>query len=270
MSKNETTLAPKLNARVLMTLALLVLATMALVSSGANSSARAAAPTGAGAKSAERASKVEAKVLEETANGKSTSFVVLMSEQANLTSAYAMKDQDARGWYVYNTLKETAARTQAPLRAALDAKGIKYKSHWVANALLVTGDRTLVNELAARSDVGAIEANKTMPLIEPIRAQTNKSSAADTAIAPSGAVTIEWGVQNVRAPEVWAMGYTGQGIVVAGADTGIRWTHNALKSHYRGWNGATADHNYNWHDAIDTEDDPLDPCGPASPEPCDG
>ena len=30
----------------------------------------------------------------------------------------------------------------------------------------------------------------------------------------------------------------------------MRWTHNALKPHYRGWNGVTADHNYNWHDSI--------------------
>ena len=30
----------------------------------------------------------------------------------------------------------------------------------------------------------------------------------------------------------------------------MRWTHNALKPHYRGWNGSTADHNYNWWDSI--------------------
>jgi subtilisin family serine protease len=80
---------------------------------------------------------------------------------------------------------------------------------------------------------------------------------------------VEWGVANVRAPQVWALGHTGQGIVVAGADTGIRWTHEALINQYRGWNGTTADHNYNWHDAIHILD-PIDPCGPDSDEPCDG
>ena len=30
----------------------------------------------------------------------------------------------------------------------------------------------------------------------------------------------------------------------------MRWTHNALKPQYRGWNGSSADHNYNWHDSI--------------------
>ena len=49
--------------------------------------------------------------------------------------------------------------------------------------------------------------------------------------------TVEPGIARVHAPEVWALGYTGQGIVVANQDTGMRWTHNALKPHYRGWNG---------------------------------
>jgi subtilisin family serine protease len=248
-----------------MALGLLVLAMLAIGASGSGSSARAAAPANLDTQSAQAASKIEAKVLADTANGKSAQFIVLMSEQANLTSAYSMKDQDARGWYVYNTLRDTAARTQAPLRARLDALGVQYKARWVANALLVTGDRALVEELAARPDVRNIEANRPMYLIEPMRASTDKSSAPRSPHAG-----IEWGVANVKAPEVWAMGYTGQGIVVAGADTGIHWTHQALKSHYRGWNGVTADHNYNWHDAIDEEDDPIDPCGPASPEPCDG
>ncbi|HVG01028.1 MAG TPA: S8 family serine peptidase, partial [Chloroflexia bacterium] len=214
------------------------------------------------------AGKVESKVLADTADGKTATFIVLMSERANLNSAYGMKDQDARGWYVYNTLRETAARTQAGLRATLDARGIKYRSWWIANALSVTGDRSVVEMLAARADVQVIEANRPMYLIEPVRVGTDKSSASES--APGSPNDVEWGVESVRAPEVWAMGYTGQGIVVAGADTGIQWTHTALKSHYRGWNGATADHNYNWWDAIDDEADPLDPCEPGSQEPCDG
>src|SRR5690348_5441948 len=59
--------------------------------------------------------KVEQKVLDDTSGGKVTRFVVLLSEQADLSAAYAMKDQDARGWYVYNTLTSLAARSQAGL-----------------------------------------------------------------------------------------------------------------------------------------------------------
>jgi subtilisin family serine protease len=64
----------------------------------------------------------------------------------------------------------------------------------------------------------------------------------------------------------WSAGVTGQGVVVGGQDTGYQWTHPALKNHYRGWNGVSADHNYNWHDAIHSGGGV---CGPDSPQPCD-
>ena len=54
---------------------------------------------------------------------------------------------------------------------------------------------------------------------------------------PNAPATVEPGITYTHAPSVWAEGFFGQGIVIGGADTGIRWTHNALKSHYRGWNG---------------------------------
>src|SRR5690606_33582570 len=79
-------------------------------------------------------------------------------------------------------------------------------------------------------------------------------------------LAIEWGVNKVRAPLVWAAGFTGQGIVIAGQDTGIRWTHNAIKAKYRGWNGSSADHNHNWHDAIHVTGSS---CGADAMAPCD-
>ena len=79
--------------------------------------------------------------------------------------------------------------------------------------------------------------------------------------------TIEPGINYTHAPQVWALGYTGQDIVIGSEDTGVRWTHNALKPHYRGWDGQNADHDYNWHDAI--HDSVNNPCGNDSPFPCD-
>ncbi len=55
--------------------------------------------------------------------------------------------------------------------------------------------------------------------------------------------------------------------MIAGADTGFRWTHNAVKPHYRGWDGVNANHDYNWHDSI--HDSVGNPCGNDSPFPCD-
>jgi len=91
--------------------------------------------------------------------------------------------------------------------------------------------------------------------------------------APGGertdeATTVEPNVAVIRAPEVWARGFTGQGIVIGMADTGFKWDHPALEAHYRGFNNGAVSHDYNWHDAI--HDARMgNPCGSDSPVPCD-
>ena len=78
-----------------------------------------------------------------------------------------MKDQDARGWYVYRTLKQTAERTQAPIKAVLDKQGVTYRSFWVANEIIVrSGDRPLVNSLAARPDVKVDRGQRRLELAD--------------------------------------------------------------------------------------------------------
>ncbi len=67
--------------------------------------------------------KVQNRVLSDTSAGRQSSFIVELTQQADLSKAYSMKDQDARGWYVYRTLKQTAEKTQGPLKAMLDAAG---------------------------------------------------------------------------------------------------------------------------------------------------
>src|SRR5512141_1824507 len=205
------------------------------------------------------ASKIAPQVRDETAGGESASVVVFLADQADVRRANDMKDPDVRGWFVYSTLKEHAERTQAGLRAFLDSRGVSFRSYWAANLLIVTADRRLVELLAARGDVARVDSNRPVRGIEdPV--------VASLRLVPESPDVAEWGVQNVNAPAVWAMGFVGQGIVIAGQDTGIRWTHLALKNHYRGWNGATADHNYNWHDAIHSGGGS---CGANSPVPCD-
>jgi subtilisin family serine protease len=91
--------------------------------------------------------------------------------------------------------------------------------------------------------------------------------AVEGPVQPEAPVTIEPGITYTHAPDVWALGFTGQQIVVASADTGVRWTHNALKPHYRGWDGVVANHDYNWHDSI--HNSVSNPCGNDSTFPCD-
>ena len=205
------------------------------------------------------ANKIAPEVLADTADGRSASVIILLADQADVNAGYGMRDQDAQGWFVYNTLSQHAARTQIGLKNFLSSRGVTYQSFWVVNMLVATADRALVEALAARPDVARVDSNRPTRWIE-------DPSIANFGVTPVIPSAVEWGVQNVNAPQVWAMGFTGQGIVVGNQDTGMRWTHNALKPHYRGWNGATADHNYNWHDSIHSGGGV---CGPNNLAPCD-
>src|SRR5687767_5501380 len=168
--------------RVWRALLVLPIAVALLLASG-NTESTSGAPVSAREGTAAIASKIQPEVLQATANGKAASVIVLLADQADVSRANGMKDQDARGWYVYNTLRSHADRTQAALRASLSATGVSYRSLWAANALVVTGDRTLVESLAARPDVARIEADIPSKGISPI------------VEAPSNAAAlgVEWG-----------------------------------------------------------------------------
>ena len=214
--------------------------------------------------------KVQNRVLRDTQAGRESSFIIELTQQADLSRAYSMKNQDARGWYVYRTLKREAAKTQGPLKAMLDAQGVSYRSFWVANELVVhSGSRTLVNSLAARPDVKVIEANDASNWLTSTDSYEFGSSV--DLLSADRPNTIEPNISLVHAPDLWSLGITGTGIVVGNQDTGMRWSHNALKPHYRGWDGVNVDHNYNWHDSIhsDISGNGTNPCGFSSITPCD-
>ena len=202
--------------------------------------------------------KVSPWVAAAIANGGTTEILVVLVEQADLTAAAATPDLAVRRRAVHGTLQETAQRSQQALRAWLDASGVGYRSFAIVNALLVRdADAALVAALAARPEVARIEANPR------IRQQLPLTRPAPGSDQPE---SIEWNIGLIRAPEMWAAGFTGQGIVVGNQDTGFDWQHPALKSQYRGWSGSSANHDYNWHDAIHSGGGV---CGPDSPAPCD-
>src|SRR4051812_23674891 len=77
---------------------------LAIVVLGSNSgAANAAAPTDSSSGiTAVQASKIDVKVLQDTANGKKASFLAVLANQADTSAGAGMKNQDAQGWYVYN------------------------------------------------------------------------------------------------------------------------------------------------------------------------
>ena len=200
--------------------------------------------------------------MEHTANGQQAEFLVVLADQADFAWSGSFADKERKGPLCAQCTVEQESGYPRPDSAMADANvDSTYQSFYIVNAILVKGSREIAETLAARPDVARVEGNPQIHNSLP-----QPAPAADASSQPAAPETIEPGINYTHAPGVWALGFTGQNIVVASADTGVRWTHNALKPHYRGWDGVTADHDYNWHDSIHSGGGV---CGPDSPQPCD-
>jgi serine protease AprX len=195
--------------------------------------------------------KVSPWVLETASQGE-TEFLVYLSTQADLSAASALPSQQEKGEYVYKTLTSTAQSTQKSLLAQLDSQGVAYRPYWIANMVWVRGSLNTIQAIAERPDVAHLYANPQVTLDKPVLDATPN-------FAPNG---IEWNLSWVNAPQVWELGYIGQGVVIGGQDTGYQWDHPAIIDQYRGWDGSHADHNYNWIDVTYNHSQvPIDPYG---------
>lgn len=204
----------------------------------------------------DRPGNVDARVWEATQDG-ATDFLVILRPQADLRDVPKAPAQELRASAVVESLRDVARSAQAGLIPLLEARGVQYRPFYIVNAVAAHGDRALLVEVAARPEVARIVADPwvQVPLPEPAVAQ-----------GPTGT---EWNIDRVGASSVWTLGFRGEGVVVAGQDTGYDWDHPALVDSYRGWDGAVARHDYNWHDAIHVNEHGSNRCGADSVEPCD-
>jgi subtilisin family serine protease len=201
--------------------------------------------------------KVGPEVLSKVQNGE-TEYLIILRDQADLSPAEDMKTKLEKGTFVYERLTEVADASQGSLIAILDGVGATYQAFWVTNMIWVRGDVETLQRMAIREEVAKIEANPTIQLSIPDTAPPDPQ--------PQAVSGIEWNLTQINAPQLWALGFTGEGIVIGGQDTGYDWDHEALIGKYRGWDGSSADHNYNWHDTVTSGGGS---CGPNTTEPCD-
>lgn len=231
----------------------------ALAAMGAIASSRAVSQTSAAA----ALRKIAPWVTAHTAGGQQAEFIIVLKDQADLTGAAALQTKAAKGRFVRDALWNKAQATQGPVLQWLNAHQLEHRAFYIVNAIWVKGHADDALALAERSDIARVEGNPEVHNhfnpVPPRMAPEQPPSETDT---------VEQGIAYTHAPSVWALGFTGQGIVIGDGDTGFRWTHNAIKPHYRGWNGVTANHDYNWHDSVHGNGN-GGICGPDSPQPCD-
>ena len=192
---------------------------------------------------------------------KKLEIVVVLKDQADISDVKNIKGKDAKATFVYESLIKKADQSQKEIIEFLHQRGISFQSYYIVNMVTLQADWDLITAIASLSSVSSVIEDGNFVMQTPV---TDKKE--------NGSRTIEWNISHINAPAVWNMGYTGQGVVIGGQDTGYEWNDPVLINKYRGWNGSTANHNYNWHDAIDSThafNAGINPCGYQLATPCD-
>lgn len=214
--------------------------------------------------------KIQDGLIEELTIHPDRSFLVVFKKQSTNSSlnlkGFTKLEKATR---VYENLKNIQNKDQREVIDFLKEHMASFQTFLIVNAIKVEGNASLIPALASFDNVASISGDPYIK-IEPIQ-KTELNYTRDPGEP-------EWGIQMIGADKVWDLGYRGEGIVIAGQDTGYDWDQPTLKDKYKGFDGTNADHNYNWHDAIhelnplngDTINDPLqNPCGLNSLIPCD-
>ncbi len=148
-------------------------------------------------------------------------------EELNASMLRANYSRDERLPVLFSRLQETAKRDQAGLIQFLSTSDMvkeeSIKSLWIANMILLDAKKELLEALSLRPEVDGIFKNIPMrPLGDthsPIRPPV-----------PNGR---EPGLDVIKAPALWQLGYTGYGTKILVMDSGTDSAHPALRRQFR-------------------------------------
>ena len=146
------------------------------------------------------------------------------------------KDKKVRREKLIKALKEKASACQNSLKHLLDEP---ITPLWTINGFAVTVPVSLVDKLLSRPGVESV---------------TLDAEVVAPAGSAGGSATPEWNIDIIRAPELWALGHDGTGIVVATLDTGVDPYHPDIGPKWRG--GANS-----WFDPNGQHATPYDKTG---------
>ena len=154
--------------------------------------------------------------------------------------------------FAVSALKDLAASSQTDLISFLEQSGAEdVESHWLGNFVYAMASPELIRQAAGREEVWLVEyARPEGGLIEPVDQHPPTPESRGRAIA--------WGVDQINAPDAWAMGYEGDGVIVGVIDTGVDYNHSDLGNNM--WHDTPAGEHYGY-DFYDGDSDPMDDYG---------
>ncbi len=190
-------------------------------------------------------------------NDEKTEVVVLMKSQYDRTKlcrqAACFPSRAARRDYVVKELKAFSEASQFDLRHTLnemERQGMVESIHslWMSNALYFSATESALSSLSERNDIALISRN--------IKHQWIPEGEIPSKATDSREITPN--IIQVNADQVWELGYTGQGVVVAVVDSGVNYEHQDLADHL--WDGGI-EFPHHGYDIVNNDDDPMDDKG---------
>lgn len=148
--------------------------------------------------------------------------------------------------FVVKELKAFAKESQEGLVRLLNIFSVDMHnsiSLFFANALCFSATKDVIKMISGRDDIKIIGLNKKSHLVPEISSESRE-------ITPN--------LSQVHAEEVWAQGYTGAGVIVAVADSGVNYNHEDLADHL--WDGGDT-FPYHGYDIVNNDYDPMDDKG---------
>jgi subtilisin family serine protease len=160
--------------------------------------------------------------------------IVKLKDRVDL-SVFFGKIKNERLRNVIQALRARAGLSQVFINALLRVRQVQGKVArfvplWVLNAVSVTAVPDVLYELAALPEVASIDPDAI--------------DAVPNSAPPAGLP--EANVAAINAPALWALGYSGQGVVVANLDSGVDVSHPDLMARWRGGTNSWYDP-YNQH-----------------------
>ena len=101
---------------------------------------------------------IDARVLFDIDQSGQADVLIVLGDALDLTPAYSLQTKEARGQWVYDTLRVHAQTSQTDLVAALDRAGVPYQQFWAANAVRTTIDADTLDRVLALSSVQRVRA----------------------------------------------------------------------------------------------------------------
>ena len=183
-------------------------------------------------------------ILEEN-NEEIVSVLVYLKDQVDLNSITNQMDKQRatlkdRHETTVLALQNTASASQPQVVEYLtelhNQEIVKeFQCFWIRNIIRVDTFQSVVDKIAKRDDVLKVYPNYKIELIVPVEENIKSNSNYLSDIEP--------GIEDIRADEVWDLGITGEGVLVATIDTGVDGNHTALADRWAG----IADPRYEGH-----------------------